>query len=87
MKTEMPDQHANAALFVWFSSGTKRNDRGSLMMYQAHDELVSAWYASFRKTDGWILHLTKGTRRDEVERLMAGNATSRLQATLGLRLS
>jgi hypothetical protein len=63
-------QHARSALFVWFSSGTKLNDRGSLMLYQVRDESVSAWYASFRKASGWVLHLTKGITRDVVEGLM-----------------
>src|SRR5439155_21439563 len=30
-------QYASSALFVWFSSGTKRNDRGSVMLYQVRD--------------------------------------------------
>jgi hypothetical protein len=29
-----------------------------------------AWYASFRKTADWVLHLTKGIPRDAVESLM-----------------
>jgi hypothetical protein len=41
-------QYANSALFVWFSTGTKRNDRGSLMLYQVRSGVASAWYASFR---------------------------------------
>lgn len=62
--------YANSALFVWFSSGTKANDRGSLMLYQVHAGSVSAWYASFRKSAGWVLHLTKGMTREAVEALM-----------------
>jgi hypothetical protein len=63
-------QYAGSALFVWFSSGTKTNDRGSLMLYQVHAGSVSAWYASFRKATGWVLHLTKGITREVVESLM-----------------
>jgi hypothetical protein len=67
-------QFARSALFVWFSSGTKRNDRGSMMLYQVHDGSVSAWYASFRKAASWVLHLTKGITRESLERLMSSNA-------------
>ena len=35
-------QFTTSALFVWFSSGTSANDRGSLMVYQATAENVSA---------------------------------------------
>ena len=64
-------QYAHSALFVWFSSGTKANDRGSLMLYQSRAGSVSPWYASFRKAAGWVLHLTKGVSREAVELLMA----------------
>jgi hypothetical protein len=67
-------QYAKSALFVWFSSGTKSNDRGSLMLYQVRDGSVSAWYASFRKVDRWVLHLTKGVTREEIEMLMERTA-------------
>jgi hypothetical protein len=63
--------YANSALFVWFSSGTKANDRGSLLVYQVHDGSVSAWYASFRKAGDWVLHRTKEISREAVESLMA----------------
>ena len=62
-------QFANSALFVWFSSGTKSNDRGSLMVYEVKGQEVAAWYASFRKTDTWKLDRTKGVSKDSVESL------------------
>ena len=34
-------QYANSAVFIWFSSGTKSNDRGSLMIYEVHAPTVS----------------------------------------------
>ena len=63
-------QYAPSGLFVWFSSGTKANDRGSLMVYQAQAGSVSAWYASFRKADGWVLHRTKEISRGVMTSLM-----------------
>jgi len=63
-------EYATSAVFVWFSSATKSNDRGSLMVYEVHAKSVSAWYVSFRKAAGWILDRTKGIPREKVESLM-----------------
>src|SRR5262245_4431053 len=63
-------QYATSAVFVWFSSATKSNDRGSLMVYEVHAKSVSAWYVSFRKATRWILDRTKGIPRERVESLM-----------------
>jgi hypothetical protein len=63
-------QYATSAVFVWFSSATKSNDRGSLMVYEVHAKSVSAWYVSFRKHTGWRLDRTKGIPRERVECLM-----------------
>jgi hypothetical protein len=60
-------QFANSALFVWFSSGTKSNDRGSLMVYQVKGQEVETWYASFRRTEVWKLDRTKGISKESVE--------------------
>jgi hypothetical protein len=62
--------YANAALFVWFSSGTKFNDRGCVMVYRVLDEEVSAWYASFRKNKTWMLDRTKEISRGEMEAII-----------------
>jgi hypothetical protein len=62
-------QFANSALFVWFSSGTKSNDRGSLMVYQVNDQNVSTWYASFRKVKEWKLDRAKGISLEAIESL------------------
>jgi hypothetical protein len=52
------------------------------MVYQVHAGSVVAWYASFRKTAGWVLHLTKGIPRDAVESLM--EMTAELGAESGV---
>jgi hypothetical protein len=62
-------QFANSALFVWFSSGTKSNDRGSLMVYQVSGQNVSTWYASFRRDNEWKLDRTKGVSLEAIESL------------------
>lgn len=73
-------QHATSALFVWFSSGTKTNDRGSLMVYQVQHGGVSTWYASFRRTSDWVLDRTKEISKDAVESLMAARSQSSASA-------
>ena len=53
-------EFAHSALFVWFSSATRTNDRGSLMVYQVDGDRVDTWYASIRKSTGWRLERAKG---------------------------
>jgi hypothetical protein len=71
-------QFANSALFIWFSSGTKNNDRGSLMVYQVQTGASSCWYASFQKTAGWVLNRTKEIPRGAVEKLMEPFAAAKM---------
>ena len=66
-------QFSESAIFVWVSSNTKSNRRGSIMVYEVHDSDVHTWYASFSKGHDWELHLTKGIARERVA-LMVKNA-------------
>jgi hypothetical protein len=63
-------QFASSALFIWYSSGTDTNDRGSVMVYRVDGDQVDTWYASLHKADVWKLDRTKGIERDLVESLM-----------------
>jgi hypothetical protein len=47
------DQFSKSAAFVWYSGNTVTNTIGSLMMYRSGTDGY-AWYASFKKNDGWI---------------------------------
>jgi hypothetical protein len=38
---------SDSAVFVWYSSGTVRNDRASLLVYRSCGESTDAWYADF----------------------------------------
>jgi hypothetical protein len=58
--------HNNSALFVWFSSNTKANLRGSLMIYRANGRIVSSWYASFSRDADWRLVQTQGISRQHL---------------------
>ena len=47
-------------LFIWYSSDTELNEKGSLMIYRVQDDIVSTFYASFESTKGWKIKQTKG---------------------------
>jgi hypothetical protein len=62
---------AGSAIFVWLSSNTKANGRGSFMVYQVQDRVVQSWYVNLTKDDGkWRLLKTKGIAPTEVQSLI-----------------
>jgi hypothetical protein len=62
---------ADSASFVWFSSNTVANGRGSVMIYNIGAESVECWFASFeREQFSWKLKSTKGVSRRYVETLL-----------------
>jgi hypothetical protein len=61
---------SKSAVFVWCSSNTKVNRRGSIMVYEATGSDVSSWYAGFCLKDEWQLSQTKGISREAVLPLM-----------------
>lgn len=63
--------HVSASgAFVWYSSNTHVNEKASIMVYIATNGGVETWFASFRKRNGWSLHLTKGIDRGRVQELL-----------------
>jgi hypothetical protein len=58
--------HSKSGIYVWYSSETDKNRRGSVMVYHAHDGYVNTWYSSFLYADSWRLDQTKGIDRDFV---------------------
>ena len=61
----------NSALFVWFSSNSLSNGRGSLMVYRANGNIVTSWYASFSRDDKWRVVRTDGITRQNLFRWLA----------------
>ncbi|HZS48698.1 MAG TPA: hypothetical protein VFC63_26740 [Blastocatellia bacterium] len=57
---------SSSAAFIWYSSETRTNDRGSMMVYSAEAGTVKTWFASFAKRDKWKLDLVKGIDRRQV---------------------
>jgi hypothetical protein len=56
------EQFSKIAAFAWYSGNTATNKIGSLMFYLSGADAY-AWYASFRKNEGWAVvdefHITR----------------------------
>jgi hypothetical protein len=61
--------YADSALFVWFSSNTNSNGRGSIMVYEARGG-VYTWYISLSKSEEWGVVNTKGITREQFQSLI-----------------
>jgi len=61
---------AERAVFVWFSSHSARNLRGSVMVYTVDSQEVDAWYASFERKKEWLVTRTKGIDRHALEAIL-----------------
>jgi hypothetical protein len=69
-------QHFSPSVcFVWYSSNTLSNGRGSVMVYTVEAEQVNTWFAAFNRDTQWRLQATKGANREYVERLCATRST------------
>ena len=61
---------SSSGLFVWYSSGSVTNRRGSLMVYNIRQDAVATWYAGFSDRKGWRLDQAEGIGRETVALLM-----------------
>ena len=57
----------DSAVIVWFSSNTKQNLRGSIMIYEVKGPEVNPWYAGFVKEEQWRVLQTRGISMDQVQ--------------------
>jgi len=60
----------DSSILVWFSSNTKQNLRGSIMVYEVKDFEVHPWYAGFAKGEDWRVMQTKGITPEQVHLLI-----------------
>jgi hypothetical protein len=68
---DMPLQSTtNAGLFIWYSSNTKSNGRGSLMVYCMGKEEPINWYVSFLRKQEWQVNKTNNIPKKAVERML-----------------
>jgi hypothetical protein len=61
---------ATSALFLWVSSNTKLNRRGSVMVYEVKGPDVYTWYMGLSKDDDWKIAHTKGISPDQAMSLI-----------------
>jgi hypothetical protein len=55
-------------LFIWYSSNSEINKKGSLMIYITNFNEIKTWYASFDKKIDWKISKTKGIPTKELIR-------------------
>ena len=67
----------DSALLVWFSSNTKQNLRGSVMIYEVKGNDVYPWYAELVKEECWRILKTKGITPDQVQSLIESDSEVR----------
>jgi hypothetical protein len=60
----------NNGLFVWFSSNTISNQKGSLMIYRVEKENVQTWYLSIENKTKWTITKVKGANLDNFQKLI-----------------
>jgi hypothetical protein len=60
----------DSAILVWFSSNTKQNLRGSIMIYEVKGTDVYPWYAELVKKNVWRVLQTAGITPDQVQSLI-----------------
>lgn len=56
-----------SGVFIWFSSNTVQNMHGSLLVYSILNNEEGAWYASFKKDNGWKVNHVKGINKETVQ--------------------
>ena len=64
------EDRADSAYFLWYSSNTLKNGRGSIMVYEIESERTGCWFTAFHRHDKWELTLTKGVSRSEIQKLI-----------------
>ncbi|HLJ87036.1 MAG TPA: hypothetical protein VKZ53_09435 [Candidatus Angelobacter sp.] len=72
---------SRSGCFVWYSSNTVANGRGSVMVYTVADHRIECWFAGFKRHEEWKLHTTKGIPREEVNELLRAQNISEDEPT------
>jgi len=58
-------------MFVWYSSNTEINQKGSLMIYIVQDDNIKTFYVSFVNSNGWKINQTKDISATELENILS----------------
>jgi hypothetical protein len=63
--------YSTNGLFVWYSSDTKINKKGCLMIYRVDNGFVETFYVSFENTNEWKIKQTKDITPNELTTFMS----------------
>lgn len=63
--------YSKNGLFVWYSSETKINKKGSLMIYRVQNNIVETFYASFENINSWKIKQTKDIAVSELTKFLS----------------
>ena len=63
-------KYTNNGLFVWYSSDTELNQKGSLMIYRVQNDNVETFYVSFENKNCWKVKQTKNISVRELTNLL-----------------
>ncbi|WP_028582162.1 hypothetical protein [Desulfogranum japonicum] len=69
------ESFSKSGVFIWVSSNSIKNSKGSLMVYIAQEDSILPWYASFSKGDFWKVNRVKGISNKEIEYLIKFHTT------------
>ncbi len=61
---------SDKGLFVWYSSNSKLNKRGSIMVYTTNWGMVDTWYASFELRGEWRMVKSKNISIKQVQQML-----------------
>jgi hypothetical protein len=68
---------APGSALIWYSGSSKKNHRGSLLIYAPEGNAYNSWYAQWEDFGGWHLAQTKGIKVAEVLKLMSSTELDR----------
>lgn len=60
----------DSGVFVWWTSNTVTNGKGSVMVYTQKSDESSAWFVSFEREAEWKIRKTKDISVEEVRQFM-----------------
>ena len=60
-------KYTKDGMFIWYSSDTEINQKGSLMVYIVQEDEIKTFYASFINKNGWKINRAKNASVSELE--------------------
>lgn len=67
--------YTSDGLLIWFSSDTKFNQKGSLMIYRSQNNEVYTWYAMIENIKAWRITKSKGIELDKLKMYLTDKET------------